>query len=30
MIGSREVDVAGITASGEHVPILQRGDWVLR
>jgi aminopeptidase len=27
MIGSNEVDVDGVTASGERVPVLRGGDW---
>ncbi|HEY3182155.1 MAG TPA: aminopeptidase, partial [Gaiellaceae bacterium] len=27
MIGSNELDVTGITSSGEQVPILRGGDW---
>jgi aminopeptidase len=29
MIGSRELEIAGVTAEGEEVPILAGGDWVL-
>ena len=29
MIGSNELDVAGVDAAGEETPILRRGDWVL-
>jgi aminopeptidase len=29
MIGSNEVEIDGVTASGEHVPILRGGDWQL-
>jgi aminopeptidase len=29
MIGSPEVDVDGITAGGEHVPVLRDGEWQL-
>jgi aminopeptidase len=29
MIGSAEVEISGVTAAGEEVPILRRGDWVL-
>jgi len=29
MIGSRELEVDGVSASGEAVPILRDGDWVL-
>ncbi len=29
MIGSRELEVDGVTAGGEAVPILRSGDWVL-
>jgi aminopeptidase len=29
MIGSPEVEVAGVTKPGDEVPILSRGDWVL-
>ena len=29
MIGSPEVEIAGVTADGDEVPILRRGDWVL-
>jgi leucyl aminopeptidase (aminopeptidase T) len=27
MIGSNEVGVTGITASGDRVPLLRGGDW---
>ncbi len=27
MIGSDELDVTGVTAGGEHVPVLRGGDW---
>jgi leucyl aminopeptidase (aminopeptidase T) len=27
MIGSNDVDVDGITADGERVPVLRGGDW---
>jgi aminopeptidase len=27
MIGSSEVDVTGVTSSGDEVPILRRGAW---
>jgi aminopeptidase len=27
MVGSPEVDVDGVTAAGERVPVLRRGDW---
>jgi len=27
MIGSDELDVTGVTAEGEHVPVLRGGDW---
>jgi aminopeptidase len=27
MIGSNEIDVDGVTAAGEHVPVLRGGDW---
>jgi aminopeptidase len=27
MIGSPELDVDGITESGEHVPVLRQGVW---
>jgi aminopeptidase len=27
MIGSNDVDVDGITAEGERVPVLRGGDW---
>ena len=27
MIGSPELDVDGITAAGEHVPVLRQGAW---
>ena len=27
MIGSPELDVTGITADGERVPVLRDGDW---
>jgi aminopeptidase len=29
MIGSRELTVSGVTKSGEEVPILRNGDWIL-
>jgi aminopeptidase len=29
MAGSPELEVDGITAAGEHVPVLRRGDWQL-
>ncbi len=29
MIGSDELEVDGVTASGEAVPILRAGDWLL-
>jgi aminopeptidase len=29
MIGSPQVEVAGVTKAGDEVPILSRGDWVL-
>jgi leucyl aminopeptidase (aminopeptidase T) len=29
MIGSNELEVDGVTASGEAVPILRSGDWLL-
>ena len=29
MIGSPEVDISGVTADGDEVPILRAGDWVL-
>jgi aminopeptidase len=29
MIGSRELDVSGVSKDGEEVPILRDGDWVL-
>jgi aminopeptidase len=29
MVGSNEVDVSGVTETGDEVPILRRGDWVL-
>jgi aminopeptidase len=29
MVGSEEVEVTGVTAAGERVPILRRGDWAL-
>jgi leucyl aminopeptidase (aminopeptidase T) len=29
MIGSDEVAVTGLTAAGERVPVLRRGDWQL-
>jgi leucyl aminopeptidase (aminopeptidase T) len=27
MIGSPELDVTGVTARGERVPVLRNGDW---
>ena len=27
MIGSPEVEVDGVTAAGERVPVLRGGDW---
>ena len=27
MIGSPELDVTGVTAGGERVPVLRNGDW---
>ena len=27
MIGSPEAEVDGVTADGERVPVLRRGDW---
>ena len=27
MIGSPELDVDGVTAAGERVPVLRGGDW---
>jgi aminopeptidase len=27
MIGAAEVDVDGVTASGDHVPVLRGGAW---
>jgi aminopeptidase len=27
MAGSPELEVDGITAAGEHVPVLRGGDW---
>ena len=27
MIGSPELDVTGVTADGERVPVLRGGDW---
>ena len=27
MIGSPELDVDGVTAEGERVPVLRGGDW---
>jgi aminopeptidase len=27
MVGSPELQVDGITAGGEHVPVLRAGDW---
>ena len=27
MIGSPELDVTGVTADGERVPVLRDGDW---
>jgi leucyl aminopeptidase (aminopeptidase T) len=29
MIGSNELEVDGVTAGGEAVPILRSGDWLL-
>ncbi|MGZ4440037.1 MAG: hypothetical protein ACXVZN_06665 [Gaiellaceae bacterium] len=29
MIGSDDVAVTGVTASGERVPVLRGGDWQL-
>ncbi len=29
MIGSNELEVDGVTAAGEAVPILRNGDWLL-
>jgi len=29
MIGSNELEIDGVTASGEAVPILRAGDWLL-
>ena len=29
MIGSPELNVDGITAAGEHVPVLRNGEWQL-
>jgi aminopeptidase len=29
MIGSRELEVTGVTTDGQEVPILHRGEWVL-
>jgi leucyl aminopeptidase (aminopeptidase T) len=29
MIGSNDLEVDGVTASGEAVPILRAGDWLL-
>jgi leucyl aminopeptidase (aminopeptidase T) len=29
MIGSNELEVDGVTTSGETVPILRAGDWLL-
>jgi aminopeptidase len=29
MIGSVDLEVDGVTASGEAVPILRSGDWLL-
>jgi aminopeptidase len=29
MIGSNELEVDGVTADGEAVPILRNGDWLL-
>ena len=29
MIGSNELEVDGVSASGEAVPILRNGDWLL-
>jgi aminopeptidase len=28
MIGSDQIDVDGITASGEAEPLMRRGEWV--
>ena len=28
MVGSPDLDVDGVTAAGEHVPVLRRGDWL--
>jgi aminopeptidase len=29
MIGSNEVAIHGVTETGDEVPVLVRGDWVL-
>jgi leucyl aminopeptidase (aminopeptidase T) len=29
MIGSNELEVDGVTKTGEAVPILRNGDWLL-
>jgi leucyl aminopeptidase (aminopeptidase T) len=29
MIGSNELEVDGVTGSGEAVPLLRNGDWLL-
>jgi leucyl aminopeptidase (aminopeptidase T) len=29
MIGSNELEIDGVTADGEAVPILRNGDWQL-
>jgi leucyl aminopeptidase (aminopeptidase T) len=29
MIGSNEIEIDGVTADGEAVPILRNGDWQL-
>jgi leucyl aminopeptidase (aminopeptidase T) len=29
MVGSPEVEVTGITATGDRIPVLRGGDWVL-
>jgi leucyl aminopeptidase (aminopeptidase T) len=29
MIGSPELEVTGVTAAGDRVPVLRNGDWQL-